>query len=133
MSVFPAEDMEMTRLLVVSDVAASRRWYEQVLGARVDREYESACVLSMLGAWMLLVEGGGPTEDKPSVTMAPPADADRVSAELIFRVRDCRGAYETLRTRGADFLTPPVNRGYEIRAFFRDPDGHLFEISELVA
>lgn len=100
MSVFPAEDMEMTRLLVVSDVAASRRWYEQVLGARVDREYGSACVLSMLGAWMLLVEGGGPTEDKPTVTMAPPADADRVSAELIFRVRDCRGAYETLRTRG---------------------------------
>ncbi|MFI6469935.1 MULTISPECIES: VOC family protein [unclassified Streptomyces] len=133
MSVFPAEDMEMTRLLVVSDVAASRRWYEQVLGARVDREYGSACVLSMLGAWMLLVEGGGPTEDKPTVTMAPPADADRVSAELIFRVRDCRGAYETLRTRGADFLTPPVDRGYEIRAFFRDPDGHLFEISELVA
>ncbi|KOU49145.1 VOC family protein [Streptomyces sp. WM6378] len=133
MNVFPAEDMEMTRLLVVSDVAASRRWYEQVLGARVDREYESACVLSMLGAWMLLVEGGGPTEDKPTVTMAPPADADQVSAELIFRVRDCRGAYETLRTRGADFLTPPVDRGYEIRAFFRDPDGHLFEISELVA
>ncbi|MFI6689924.1 VOC family protein [Streptomyces sp. NPDC050485] len=132
MSVFPTEGMEMTRLLVVSDVAASRQWYEGVLGARVDREYESACVLSMLGGWILLVAGGGPTEDKPTVALAPPADADRVSAELIFRVRDCRGVYETLRTRGADFLTPPVDRGYEIRAFFRDPDGHLFEISELV-
>ncbi|MFJ8311400.1 MULTISPECIES: VOC family protein [unclassified Streptomyces] len=133
MSVFPAEDMEMTRLLVVSDVAASRQWYEEVLGAHVHSEYESACVLSLLGGWLLLVAAGGPTEDKPTVTMAPPEDADRVSAELIFRVRDCRGAYETLRTRGAHFLTPPVDRGYEIRAFFRDPDGHLFEISELVA
>ena len=47
-----------------------------------------------------------------------------------FRVRDCRAAYETLRSRGAEFLTPPVDRGGEIRAFFRDPDGHLFEISE---
>ena len=34
-------------------------------------------------------------------------------------------------SRGADFLTPPVDRGGEIRAFFRDPDGHLFEISEV--
>lgn len=133
MSAFPTEDMEMTRLLVVSDVAASRQWYEEVLGAHVDREYESACVLRMLGGWLLLVPGGTPTEDKPTVTMAPPTDPDRVSAELIFRVRDCRGAYETLRARGARFLTPPVDRGYEIRAFFRDPDGHLFEISELVA
>ncbi|GGP31874.1 VOC family protein [Streptomyces melanogenes] len=133
MSAFPTEDMEMTRLLVVSDVAASRQWYEEVLGAHVDRAYESSCVLRMLGGWLLLVPGGDPTEDKPTVTMAPPTDPDRVSAELIFRVRDCRGAYETLRSRGARFLTPPLDRGYEIRAFFRDPDGHLFEISELVA
>ncbi|MFC0844913.1 VOC family protein [Streptomyces noboritoensis] len=133
MSAFPTEDMEMTRLLVVSDVAASRQWYEEVLGAHVDHEYESACVLRILGGWLLLVPGGPPTEDKPTVTMAPPTDPDRVSAELIFRVRDCRSAYETLRQRGARFLTPPLDRGYEIRAFFRDPDGHLFEISELVA
>ncbi|MFD9076362.1 MULTISPECIES: VOC family protein [Streptomyces] len=132
MTAFPAEDMEMTRLLVVSDVAVSRQWYEEVLGARVHSAYESACVLSLLGNWLLLVSGGGPTDDKPTVTMAPPADPDRVSAELIFRVRDCHGAYETLRARGAAFLTPPLDRGYEIRAFFRDPDGHLFEISELV-
>ena len=46
------------------------------------------------------------------------------------RVPDCRGAYETLRSRGAVFLSPPVDTGYEIRAFFRDPDGHLWEISQ---
>jgi catechol 2,3-dioxygenase-like lactoylglutathione lyase family enzyme len=77
------------------------------------------------------VTGGGPTDDKPTVTFAPPDDPDRVSAEIIFRVPDCGSAYEILRRRGADFLTPPVSRGYEVRAFFRDPDGHLFEISEL--
>ncbi|MEU8525784.1 MULTISPECIES: VOC family protein [Streptomyces] len=132
MNEFPAADMELTRLLVVSDVAVSRQWYEHVLGASVEREYESACVLRLLGSWLLLVTGGGPTDDKPDVTFAPPDDPDRVSAELIFRVRDCRSAYDALRSRGARFLTPPVDRGYEIRAFFRDPDGHLFEISELV-
>ncbi|GAA1080344.1 catechol 2,3-dioxygenase-like lactoylglutathione lyase family enzyme [Kitasatospora gansuensis] len=131
MSAFPTEDMELTRLLVVTDVGRSRQWYERVLGATVEREYGSACVLRLLGSWLLLVTGGGPTEDKPTVTFAAPDDPDRVSAELIFRVPDCRGAYETLRARGAEFLTPPVDRGYEVRAFFRDPDGHLFEISEV--
>ncbi|WP_431676597.1 VOC family protein [Kitasatospora sp. KL5] len=131
MAAFPTEGMELTRLLVVSDVARSRAWYEGVLGAEVEREYEGACVLRLLGAWLLLVTGGGPTPDKPTVVFGPPLDPDRVSAETIFRVPDCSGAYETLRARGAQFLAPPVDRGYEIRAFFRDPDGHLFEISEL--
>jgi catechol 2,3-dioxygenase-like lactoylglutathione lyase family enzyme len=45
-------------------------------------------------------------------------------------VPDCRDAYRTLSSRGAAFLTPPVDRGAETRCFFRDPDGHLFEISE---
>ena len=49
---------------------------------------------------------------------------------MIFGVADCRAVYEELRGRGAEFLTPPVEYPWEIRAFFRDPDGHLFEISE---
>jgi len=129
---FPTEGMELTRLLVVSDVERSRDWYTNVLGASLYREYGgSSCVLQLLGDWLLLVTGGGPTEDKPTITFAPPPTPDLVSAELIFRVPDCREAYETLRGRGAEFLTPPVDNGYEVRAFFRDPDGHLFEISSI--
>jgi catechol 2,3-dioxygenase-like lactoylglutathione lyase family enzyme len=129
---FPTGDMELTRLLVVSDVNRSREWYTNVLGATVYREYGgTSCVLRILGHWVLLVTGGGPTEDKPTVIFAPPGDPDRVSAELIFRVPDCRRAYEILTQRGAEFLTPPVDSGYEVRAFLRDPDGHLYEISEI--
>jgi catechol 2,3-dioxygenase-like lactoylglutathione lyase family enzyme len=117
---------------VVSDVNRSRDFYRDVLGATVHREYGgTSCVLSFLGNWMLLVTGGGPTEDKPDVTFAPPEDPNVVSHQLTFRVPDCRGAFETLRSRGAQFLTPPVDRGGEIRCFFRDPDGHLLEISEV--
>jgi catechol 2,3-dioxygenase-like lactoylglutathione lyase family enzyme len=123
--------MELTRLLVVSDIERSRDWYTNVLGATLYREYGgTSCVLQLLGSWLLLVTRGGSTEDKPTVTFAPPDDPDRVSAELIFRVPDCTEAYETLTARGAEFLTPPVDRGFEVRAFFRDPDGHLFEISQ---
>jgi catechol 2,3-dioxygenase-like lactoylglutathione lyase family enzyme len=133
METFPTDDMELTRLLVVSDIRRSRDWYTNVLGATVYREYGgSSCVLQLLGDWLLLVTGGGPTEDKPTVTFAPPDDPDRVSAEMIFRVADCREAHRILSGRGAAFLAPPVDNGYEVRAFFRDPDGHLFEISEYV-
>ena len=128
---FRTPDVELTHLLVVADAEVSRRWYESVLGASVERAYGgTSVVMKLLGQWLLLVTGGQPTADKPTVTFAPPPDPDTVSAEMIFGVPDCRAAYETLRSRGALFLTPPVEYDWEIRAFFRDPDGHFFEISE---
>jgi catechol 2,3-dioxygenase-like lactoylglutathione lyase family enzyme len=123
--------MELTHLLVVSDLARSSAFYRDVLGAILYREYGgTSAVLQFLGTWLLLVTGGEPTPDKPVVTFAPPHDPDLVSHELIIRVPDCFAAYETLRSRGAEFLTPPVEYEWEIRGFFRDPDGHLIEISE---
>ena len=128
---FPTPDVELTHLLVVADAEVSRRWYETVLGASVERAYGgTSIVMKLPGQWLLLVTGGEPTADKPTVTFASPWDPDTVSTEMIFGVPDCRAAYETLRSRGAQFLTPPVEYDWEIRAFFRDPDGHLFEISE---
>jgi catechol 2,3-dioxygenase-like lactoylglutathione lyase family enzyme len=123
--------MTLTRLLVVADLERSKRWYRDVLGADVQGEYGgTSCVLRFLDTWLLLVTGGPPTDDKPSVTFAPPDDPDRAASELIIGVPDCRSAHATLEGRGAVFLTPPVVYPWEIRAFFRDPDGHLFEISE---
>lgn len=123
--------MALTHILVVSDLARARAWYTDVLGAQLHREYGGdSSVLSFNGTWLLLVNGGGPTDDKPTVTLAPPDDPDRVDHLFTIRVPDCRAAYETLRTRGAEFLTPPVDHGAETRCFIRDPDGRLFEISE---
>jgi catechol 2,3-dioxygenase-like lactoylglutathione lyase family enzyme len=123
--------MELTHLLVVSDLARARAFYGQTLGAELHREYGgTSAVYRFLGAWLLLVTAGGPTADKPGVTFAPPADPDRVSHEMTIRVPDCRAAYEVLTARGANFLTPPVESDWEVRCFFRDPDGHLLEISE---
>ena len=78
-----------------------------------------------------MVTGGGPTEDKPDVNFEPPVDAERVSHSMTIRVPDCQEAYETLKSRGVKFLTPPKDWGAEIRCFFRDPDGHLLEISQV--
>lgn len=129
---FPVEGVEATLLRVVRDVPRARSFYTDVLGATLVREYGGdSAVLRFQGMWLLLVSGGGPTPGKPTVTFAPPDDPDRVSHQLTLRVPDCGGAYEVLRGRGAEFLAPPVDRGGEIRAFFRDPDGHLIEISEV--
>lgn len=130
-SEFPIEGMELTHILVVSDLERAREFYRDVLGAALYGEYGgTSIVFNFNGAWLLVVTGGEPTRDKPALSFVPPDDPDRASHAMTIRVPDCQAAYETLQARGALFLTPPVNWGYEIRAFFRDPDGHLFEISQ---
>ena len=129
---FPSEGMELTHLLVVKEMERSKSFYRDVLGATVFREYGgTSCVLQFLGNWILLVTPGGPTDDKPEVSFEPPGNPNEVQAEMIIRVPDCRKAYEVLESRGARFLTPPYDWGQEIRCFFRDPDGHLLEMSEI--
>jgi catechol 2,3-dioxygenase-like lactoylglutathione lyase family enzyme len=128
---FPTAGVELRYLLVASDYTRSLAFYRDVLGATVVREISDVlCLLSFGGAEILLTVGGSPTKDKPTVTFAPPTDEDRVSSELNIRVPDCFAAYEVLRSRGAEFLTPPVDWGYEVRAFLRDPDGHLIELTQ---
>ena len=129
-SPFSEPELALTHILVVADPARSREWYTAVLGAELYREYGSSVVLRFAGGWLLLVEGGGPTDDKPTVTLAPPSDPDRRDNLFTIRVSDCEATYRALLDRGAVFLTPPVRRGGETRCFLRDPDGHLFEISE---
>jgi catechol 2,3-dioxygenase-like lactoylglutathione lyase family enzyme len=129
---FPVDGVELTQLLVVKDIKRSKQFYEDVLGAEFYREYGgTSCVFKFQGSWLLLVTGGGPTDDKPGVTFAPPEKPDRVSHQFTLRVPDCNAAYEVLKERGAKFLTPPKDWGHEIRCFFRDPDGHLLEISDV--
>ena len=131
MAAFPTPDMALTHILVVADVARSSRWYRNVLGATPYREYGTSAVFSFNGAWLLLVEPGEPTPDKPGIAFTAPVN-DNVSHSFTVRVQDCHDSYRELTERGAEFLSPPYDWGGEIRCFFTDPDGHLWEISQLV-
>ncbi len=123
--------MELTHILVVSDLEGSRDWYRDVLGAKLHSEYGgTSAVFDFNGSWLLIVTGGKPTPDKPGVSMTPRSDTANVSHSFTIRVSDCQRAFETLKSRGAQFLTPPYDWDAEVRCFFRDPDGNLFEISE---
>lgn len=128
---FPTEGVEIIVQLVVGNVERSRAYYRDVLGATEDPAAGSgSVVLHFQGTVLVLVTGEGPRPEKPDVTFRPPADIEHVSLRLTMRVPDCRRAHDVLAARGADFLSPPVENGREIRAFFRDPDGHLLEISQ---
>ncbi len=102
---FPTKGVEITHILVVAGLGQAKSFYRDVLGVTVIREYGgTSYVLRFGGAWLLLVTGGGPTEDKPGVAFVPPDDPRRVSHSMTIRVLGCRVAYEILRSRGAEFL-----------------------------
>jgi catechol 2,3-dioxygenase-like lactoylglutathione lyase family enzyme len=131
MAAFPApsEGMLLTHFIVSDDVERSRRFYTDVLGGETVLAGEPSMV-ALANAWVIINVGGGPTDDKPTVTLETPPDPDRVSSFLNIRVADIEAVYADWSARGAEFLTPPIDRGREIRCYIRDPDGHLIEVGQ---
>ena len=125
----PTEEIVLTQFIVSSNVERSRRFYTEVLGGETVLEGEPT-VVALANGWIIINVGGGPTDDKPTVTLEPPSDQDRVSAFLNIRVADIHAVYEEWSGRGAEFVTPPIDRGREIRCYIRDPDGHLIEVGQ---
>jgi lactoylglutathione lyase len=125
----PTEGFVITHFLVVSDQDRSRDFYERLFDARVVVARDPV-ILKVANSWLILNEGGGPTDDKPTVTLTTPQDPTTTSAFLNIRVADIQQAYKEWSAKGAEFLTPPMDRGAEIRAYIRDPDGHLIEVGQ---
>ncbi len=125
----PQSGFVVTHFLVVSDQDRSREFYRTVFGAKVVMERDPV-IMKIANSWLILNAGGGPTDDKPMVTLAPPADPDQASAFINLRVADIATAYAEWSAKGAEFLTEPKDHGREIRAYIRDPDGHLIEVGQ---
>jgi catechol 2,3-dioxygenase-like lactoylglutathione lyase family enzyme len=131
MAEFPApkDGIVLTHFIVADDVERSRRFYTDVLGGETVLEGEPS-IVALANGWIVINVGGGPTDDKPTVTLQTPHDPDHVSSFLNIRVADIQAIYEKWTDRGAEFLTPPIDRGPEIRCYIRDPDGHLIEVGQ---
>jgi len=125
----PNEGIVLTHFIVSDDVERSRRFYTEVLGVETIYTGEPSFV-ALANSWIIINVGGGPTDDKPTVTLETPPDPDRVSSFLNIRVADIQAVYSEWSARGADFLTPPKQREAEIRCYIRDPDGHLIEVGQ---
>jgi predicted enzyme related to lactoylglutathione lyase len=125
----PEDGLVMTLFITVRKVAESRKFYSEVLGGTVVLE-ENPCIVKLANSWILMNPGGGPTPDKPGISVVNYEPTDSTSIFLNLRVADIQACYETWKARGAEFVTPPIDRGAEIRCYMRDPDGYMIEVGQ---
>ena len=65
----------------------------------------------------------------PTIDMATAQTVSEIVAKgamppLVFEVKDCRAAYDRLRSRGVEFTQAPMERFGTVDASFRDPSGN---------
>src|SRR6201994_705320 len=127
----PSEGFTVAHFLTVADTERSARYYERVFGARNLNFEDSggAVSLQLANTWLILNVGGGPTPDKPTVTLSVP-DPNHINSFMNFRVADIQACYELWKSRGAEFITEPIPKYGEIRCYIRDPDGYIIEVGQ---
>ena len=90
-------------------------------------------VIRIANAWLIVNVGGGPTPDKPTVTLSVSADPDKISSFMNIRVADIQACYKLWKSRGAEFITEPIPKYGETRCYIRDPDGYIIEVGQSTA
>ena len=129
----PQEGFTVAHFLTVADIERSVEFYAKVFaGEVVSRGDEKGAppYIKIANTWLILNVGGGPTPDKPTVTLRPPPDPGKISSFMNIRVADIQACYELWRSRGATFLTEPKEKYGETRCYIRDPDGYIIEVGQ---
>jgi catechol 2,3-dioxygenase-like lactoylglutathione lyase family enzyme len=125
----PTEGVLVTLFLTVRSVARSREFYSRVLGGAVVMD-ENPCIVRLSNSWIIMNPGGPPTPDKPDISVVNYEPGGTTSIFLNLRVADIQACYQDWQAKGAEFVTPPIDRGAEIRCYIRDPDGYLIEVGQ---
>src|ERR1700692_4485660 len=126
----PRDGITVAHFLTVADIDRSRRCYETVFGGRALSRGDSKGApgyIQIANTWLLVNVGGGPTPDKPSVTLSVLADPNQISSFMNIRVADIQACYQLWNSRGAEFITEPIPKYGETRCYIRDPDGYIIE------
>ena len=125
----PQDGFTVAYFLTVADIERSVRFYEKVFGRHILSRGPPGYI-QIANAWLIVNVGGGPTPDKPSVTLSVPANPDLVSSFMNIRVADIQACYQLWRSRGAEFITEPKPKYGETRCYIRDPDGYIIEVGQ---
>lgn len=125
----PREGISITHFLTVANIERSLRFYEKVFGGRILSTGDPGYI-QIANTWLIVNVGGGPTPDKPTVTLSVPPDPNKVSSFMNIRVTDIQACYELWRSRGAEFITEPKPKVGETRCYIRDPDGYIIEVGQ---
>jgi predicted enzyme related to lactoylglutathione lyase len=128
----PQTGFTVAHFITVSDMERSVEFYAKVFDGEVVSRGDGNAppYIKIANIWLILNVGGGPTPDKPTVILETPPDPDRLSSFLNLRVADIQACYELWKSRGATFLTPPIDKYGEIRCYIRDPDGYIIEVGQ---
>jgi catechol 2,3-dioxygenase-like lactoylglutathione lyase family enzyme len=127
----PKEGIVLTHFLTVADVSRAADFYARILGGQVIREGEPT-IIQLANSWVIVNVGGGPTDDKPTVTLHTPENPNEATSFMNIRVADVWACYTEWKSKGAEFLTEPKNHASEIRCYMRDPDGYLIEVGQSI-
>jgi putative intracellular protease/amidase/catechol 2,3-dioxygenase-like lactoylglutathione lyase family enzyme len=127
----PKDGISIAHFLTVTDIDRSLNYYEKVFGARILSRGDGNApgYLQLANIWMIVNVGGGPTPDKPTVTLSVP-DPNHINSFMNFRVADIQACYELWKSRGAEFITEPKDKYGETRCYIRDPDGYIIELGQ---
>lgn len=127
----PSEGFLITQFLVTRDVAKSAAFYADVLGGKIVMQGEGMpAIVKLANTWIIINLGGGPTDDKPDVTLEARTDLNKVDMFMNFRVADIQASYAGWKSKGAEFLTEPKEHEREWRCYMKDPDGYIIEVGQ---
>src|SRR5208283_5255111 len=132
----PREGFTVTHFLTVADIERSARYYEKVFGGRILSLGDSRGAsghIQIANTWLIVNGGGGPTPDKPTVTLGVLSDPDQINSFMNIRVADIQACYDLWKSREAEFITEPIPKYGEIRCYMRDPDGYIIEVGQSTA
>jgi predicted enzyme related to lactoylglutathione lyase len=129
----PRDGFTVAHFLTVADIGRSSRFYETVFDGRILSGGDSSGApgyIQIANTWLIVNVGGGPTPDKPSVTLTVLADQNKISSFMNIRVADIQACYQLWKSRGAEFITEPKDKYGETRCYIRDPDGYIIEVGQ---
>jgi predicted enzyme related to lactoylglutathione lyase len=127
----PTQGFTVAHFLTVSDFKRSADFYKTVFDGEIVSmgDGDAPPYIKIANTWLIINVGGGPTPDKPTVTLSTP-DPDHVSSFMNIRVADIQACYKLWKSRGATFLTEPIKKYGETRCYIRDPDGYIIEVGQ---
>ena len=127
----PQEGFSIAHFLTVADKDRSVEFYSRVFGGEVVSRGDGNAppYVRIANSWLIVNVGGGPTPDKPTVTLRTP-DPNEFSSFMNIRVADIQACYKLWKSRGATFLTEPIEKYGETRCYIRDPDGYIIEVGQ---
>jgi len=129
----PRDGFTIAHFITVADIDRSARFYEKVFGGRILSRGDSSGApgyIQIANIWLIVNVGGGPTPDKPTVTLSTLADPNKINSFMNIRVADIQACYALWKSRGAEFITEPMDKYGETRCYIRDPDGYIIEVGQ---